>query len=411
MQKVLIFTPEFYPKSNWGGIATFNKNLCSHLLHMGKKVEVVIISNQNKSTKQYILHKNFTITYIPLIPHTTLGDNSFMQSFLKKVFGIGTSYMPQFWHAIFLSLAYRKHLKSALKNGTITAVHTTLYHSCGVFSAFLKNTKFIFHIQGPQILFTAFEKFDLDHILVSFFELIPLITPFSNATFVPCSNGVRDYFQKKFRKKFFTIPNSITFNQTTKRKSSTPNLILYFGQLAYRKGADLVIESFINYKKVNKNAVLILLGNEGVGFGKNRNLTFFEWFNKLDIDETILNDIHFFKAINSKAMLYRLLAKLECIILLPSRVEPFGYSICEALSSGNITITTKTWGAEQQITDTVNGFFVEKTATSIGKMLEKVSNLSVEEKKSISQNALTYSKVHHFPMTSDSYKELYNQPQ
>lgn len=104
----------------------------------------------------------------------------------------------------------------------------------------------------------------------------------------------------------------------------------------------------------------------------------------------------------------RLVFNESKFIILPSREEPFGLVITEALYCGTPAIVAPIGGLIEQVKDGYNGFVLpQNTPEDISKTLIKAKNISPEEYKKMAMNALESNKQHSLQLICDKHVEIY----
>lgn len=97
-------------------------------------------------------------------------------------------------------------------------------------------------------------------------------------------------------------------------------------------------------------------------------------------------------------------------IILPSREEPFGLVITEALYCGTPAIVAPIGGLLEQVTDGFNGFVLsENSADDIAKTLNKAYNMTPELYQKMAGNAVASNKQHNLQLICDKHVEIYQE--
>jgi L-malate glycosyltransferase len=126
------------------------------------------------------------------------------------------------------------------------------------------------------------------------------------------------------------------------------------GLLVYRKGYDIFLEALLELKNYEKNYEVSIFG-QGPEFQK---LSIFSQKNNLPV------------TFNGYIERKRLITELsECdIFVQPSRVEPFGFSVTEAMASGCVPICSKVGGLLDQVIHLDNGLLFDyENSKQLGK--------------------------------------------
>lgn len=97
-------------------------------------------------------------------------------------------------------------------------------------------------------------------------------------------------------------------------------------------------------------------------------------------------------------------------IILPSREEPFGLVITEALYCGTPAIVAPIGGLLEQVTDGLNGFVLsENTPGVIAATLNKAMQMTPEAYKEMAGHAVTSNKQHNLQLICDKHVDLYQE--
>ncbi|EJF07463.1 glycosyltransferase [Thiovulum sp. ES] len=96
--------------------------------------------------------------------------------------------------------------------------------------------------------------------------------------------------------------------------------------------------------------------------------------------------------------------------ILPSRDEPFGLVVSEAIFCGTPAIVSNIGGMKDQVKDGINGFILkENTHDELAKKIKEVENISEKEYKQLSVNALNSNQEHSLENISKKLIEIYNE--
>lgn len=119
------------------------------------------------------------------------------------------------------------------------------------------------------------------------------------------------------------------------------------------------------------------------------------------------NLLHF-KKLNHKNMLLEM--QKADLILLPSLIEGISISILESMSLGKIVAATRVGGNPEVIKDGVSGFLLKpRSIDSIIKIVDKISKISMKDRKAISKNAiLTVNSKFYINRMLGQYKDIFN---
>jgi len=170
---------------------------------------------------------------------------------------------------------------------------------------------------------------------------------------IACSNAIKDHLINYFgtnRDKIRVIYNfidpqlieySLDIKETIKIESTKGKLIIgFFGRFdKEEKGIDILLKSFIKIFEKNNDVVLLFIGN-----GKDENIIS-KYKNKYELP------IHI---VHSQNNVYKYLNEID-ILVLPSRVEPFGIVLIEAGYMKKPVIASNVDGIPEIIDDGING--------------------------------------------------------
>ncbi len=193
-----------------------------------------------------------------------------------------------------------------------------------------------------------------------------------------------------------------------KPKRTKENIILYvgrFSKLAQNKRQDVLIECFKRlYDKGFKNWRLILAGGAEVGVGD-----FIDELNALGkgypikIIESpsfgVLKDFYASSKIFWSASGFGVSEEKE-----PLKVEHFGISVLEAMSSSSVPLAFKAGGHKEIIEEGRNGYLWEKKEGLIKKTEELITNLKLF--RNISSNAREDSKKYSYERFEKEFTSL-----
>jgi len=186
---------------------------------------------------------------------------------------------------------------------------------------------------------------------------------FEKIFILPCVSGLtcsdKDYEKGGRLKKELGIENK--------------KIILYVGRLIKRKGADYLIRAFAKVRKERDDVVLVIVGDEYFGRGKDY---CGDELKSLCKDLGVHDDVYFIGEIKHDALApYYILGDVFVMPGITYRIaEPWGLVLNEAMSFGKPVIATDAVGAAYElIRDGVNGFMVpEKDVNALYKTIKKI---------------------------------------
>ncbi|ADN51735.1 glycosyltransferase family 4 protein [Vulcanisaeta distributa] len=152
-------------------------------------------------------------------------------------------------------------------------------------------------------------------------------------------------------------------------------IIVFVGRLVHEKGPDLVLAAFRELLKWDWNLKLLVIGD-----GPMR-----EYLMGLAHDWGIWNKVYFTGRVNDET-LYSIL-KVSDLAILPSRYEPFGITILEAMAAGLAVITTRVGGPDEIVRDWYNGVKVSPNNVDEIINVAKILLSNDELRRGIARNA------------------------
>ncbi len=205
---------------------------------------------------------------------------------------------------------------------------------------------------------------------------------------IVCSNYMVDEVSRVHgvpKDKLIMIPNGIDVSYIDSVKvppgfrdlyaMPSERLIVFVGRLVHEKGPDLVLAAFRELLKWDWNLKLLIVGDGPMK----------EHLMGLAHDWGIWDKVYFTGRVNDET-LYSIL-KVSDLAILPSRYEPFGITILEAMAAGIAVITTRVGGPNEIVRDWYNGVKVmpDNVDEIIGAAKVLLSN--DELRSSIAKNA------------------------
>ncbi len=386
---VAIISPEYPPLTNFGGVARFNKNLTKVLTDMGHNVYVLTfdgVGDEEKITQK----EGETIIYVKLKTRLKVVNFFYYKFPLGILRIILARYLPDLlffldWN-LFSFMAFRNLNKKVF----FSAIHTPTYNGPAFFiAAFYKEISFFLHSQGPEYLLNKYKEPSLNRKIKSCIEKIYIMK--YSSRIIACSKNVLREIGSTFplyRKRVVYIPNFIDTRLYKNTEQLNKNNIVFFGRLEYRKGPDIVLNSFIHLARTNTNLRLYFIGANDYGF-KYKNVTydFYNLLEKYEIPPSMRKRIFVFPRIDDINTLIELLKQIKGLAVFPSRYEPFGFVYIEAMALGYLVIASNQGGGNEIIHHGKNGFLVQPKIPSLTKTLKKIHKLTNKEITSITKNA------------------------
>jgi len=162
------------------------------------------------------------------------------------------------------------------------------------------------------------------------------------------------YFNKWDIKNLFLIENGIDFEKFNKikRKPEQGNF-LYFGRIDVNKGLDLLFRTLADIKDLNWQLNIV-----GSGFKKTVND-----LKRLAYELDILKKI-FWHGFLTESELFKLLSRSH-ICFFSSRYEGFGFSLIEAMATGNICLANNIPAFRYIIDNKKDGFLMNFSKSDV----------------------------------------------
>jgi glycosyltransferase involved in cell wall biosynthesis len=152
-------------------------------------------------------------------------------------------------------------------------------------------------------------------------------------------------------------------------------IIVFVGRLVHEKGPDLVLAAFRELLRWNWNLKLLIVGD---GPMREYLMELAQWWG-------IWDKVYFTGRVDDET-LYSIL-KVSDLAILPSRYEPFGITILEAMAAGLPVITAKVGGPGEIIHDWYNGIKVSPNDVSSIVVAAKALLSNDELRLNIAKNA------------------------
>lgn len=184
--------------------------------------------------------------------------------------------------------------------------------------------------------------------LSSYYEKLGSETYYKFSKILSVSQHLANNIEDKFNVDVTVVPNTVDISAFEFKEKEKNNNLFYFvstGSLKYNKRMDLLIKSFYNCFKYNKNVKLYIFG-EGT---ERKNLE------KL-ISEFDIMDQVYLMGLKSRTEIAEKFSESDCFVLASMR-ETFGVAYIEAMAMGLPVIATKCGGPEDFI-DNSNGILV-----------------------------------------------------
>lgn len=389
--KIAIISPEFPPKTSWGGVATFNNNLAKLLVAQGNQV-IIFTSLDVKNGEDVIVKDKDTTT---ICIRNNFGAKAI--NFLYYIFPFGPIRKILYRHFPKILTAFEWNFFSLLsfhsftKTNDIDAIHTPVFGAPALFiSLAYRNIPLIAHWQGSEEFKTALKIHWLDNAIIE--SVHNMYMRFCAIIIVACSAQIYKHLSQKLNIKKFKIwyiPNFINTNDFKNIKTRLNRLsLLFVGRLEYRKGTDLVAKAFVRLAKNINNLQLTFVGEDKQEWDVNgRTVSFQTWFSHIRMPRRVRKRVIFISRIDDPQKMISLLKQKRGIAVLPSRYEPFGFTYIETMMAGYIVLASSIGGGKEIIRDGRNGFLIKPSINEIVKTLRRAISLNAAGALSITQNA------------------------
>lgn len=406
---IALFSTEYPPFNNTGGIATFMSTLAKHLADTGHAV-TVFTDGKNALTRPSVIN---SVTVVPLLAsHSNplskaLFRNILARCVIKVLKKLAPSSYELLRHNIFVFFTFASYPN----HNKFQAAHTpVLFAPAYLLSFIFSSLPVIAHAQGPDELLQPYDLVSWDTKLKARIEASYM----KRARFViPCSQAIRRYLidvHKYLREKIIYIPNFLdtTLFPAPEGTVNTSTLI-FFGRMEKRKGPDLVVKAFAAVANDYPRMKLILLGEDAPSWrvGK-RFVTFQDYVKSLKLPASAVRRITFMPRVDERPQLLGVLRQNRGIAILPSRFEPFGFVYIEAMMMGLLTVASTRGAGGEIIENGSEGFVVNPDSGDIASCIRKIRTLSAQELARITLRArrkiiLRYDTSR----VSNSYDSLY----
>ena len=390
-KNIAIRSSEYPIFENKGGIASFSYNLAKILSSQNYKVHIITYDGMGKNKKA--IFKNKLI--IHTVPYKT---NNKIFNFLYYRFPLGLLRKMLYankHHMLIERLDWKIfsyfEFRRLHKKFKFAVVHASSFDYPTFAALFFRRTiPFICHVQSIQQILNRFENSDLDHRAKAWIESLDI--QYLSTQVVACSQIIQRLLLNlypKISKKTSYIYNAIYAKSYRNKNPINKNNIVFVGRLDYRKGTDILLNSFLQLAHHQKHLQLWLIGQNMPSFPSKKGYINFEsYIQNKQIPFHILKRIHILPRIDNKKELIRLLQDIKGIGVFPSRHEPFGYVYIEAMALGYITIASS-YGAGSEIIDkNINGFLTLPNTKNLSATIKTVFNLTNTELYAISERAV-----------------------
>jgi glycosyltransferase involved in cell wall biosynthesis len=334
MHKVAIISREFYPHTNFGGMATFYENLSESLINHGVHVEIF---TQGVANKMITMNNGIIINYVTL---NKIFGRSLLHGNPKKCFSrfcinlgkrLKSAFLKRHKKIKFDFIEVHEHmgLGLAFKDLDVpinTTIHTPLYF---ILRKFPKTI--------PEIKRNTISKIlDIENQAIN-----------ASQSLIFLSNDMRNEVSKDIEINNLTsiytmynpckIPDTIHYDAFKQHRLK----ILYFGRLEERKGVHLLPQILSIFQKQQIDFELNIAGNdstykgssmlkylEGEFLNLNINFNYFGFLDKDELGKKILEN---------------------SVVIVPSLYDNSAFAAQEAMSYGRFTICSNKGGTSEYV--------------------------------------------------------------
>lgn len=336
---------------------------------LAAKTGAVIYTNRDKGISRYVMDE-VPIIRIPLykpIPHGQFASKGLKKS-IEEIINQNDSshFIPDVivGHFINPQLQVLNILKKYYKSAKTALV----YHLPAEIpmSISIYGNKFLEYIDDVDIL--GFRNKTLEQIFKN-------KTGFDKKTFI-CYSGIPDHY--------ITESNSHNFDGNIKS-------FIYVGEMIERKFPVQILDALMTVYPDNDYHI------DYIGEGQQTNVI------KRKISTYSLHKCVSIHGKVPRDTIKTMYDKAQCMIMI-SKGEAYGLVYLEAMSRGCITIASRNEGFDGIIKDGYNGFLCEAgNSDELASIIKHINTLSLEERKTISENAITTAKL----LTDYNVAQLY----
>lgn len=230
---------------------------------------------------------------------------------------------------------------------------------------------------------------------------------------IACSNSIKSYLVNYFEieeKRIKVIYNMVNQNEVkiTESKNTLidkylipqPKFIIGFiGRFDFmEKGVDILLHSFKQFQNKDYKIHLVLLGN-GI--------------DKKNIEEFVAENNLFVTVIDEKLNVFDFIQLFD-VLILPSRIEPFGLSIIEAALMKKVVIASDIDGISEIIEHEKNGLLFQ--SENVDDLTQQIIKVYKDNTLASSLSANLYNKVLEnytadkiIPQYEKTYLDLFNE--
>jgi glycosyltransferase involved in cell wall biosynthesis len=281
--------------------------------------------------------------------------------------------------------------------------------------SFITRTPFGFTTHASDV--SVLKKLPLAGILVRFVcRRAKFYTAVSNRTAGKLQDMFNeDEWNKVYSKKLSTIPMGVPTNTVQKYDSIIKNLraeynispdkkiVLFIGRLAEKKGVSYLINALSLLDKHTLNKLHVIIAGDGQLRDDLEGLT-------TDLALTNVTFVGYVSGDTKNALFS--MADITCfpsIIDSMNDSEGFPVSVMESMAAGKIVAASNVTGAEDIISDGIDGYiFEQKSAKAVAEKLKTISDLSSVQIKDIERKSKKMSDKFSWPVIADQHMKEFS---
>lgn len=386
---IALITIEFVSEDYFdGGLANYTYRLAKTLIQLGHKPIVFVSSFKNEKIdlEGIEVHRIKIEKYDEWI---------YKNKFLCKPYTIAKRvlYKPLKWgsHENYFDIKsqskqFNKRIQEIHQENKFDIIHYTHLSAVGLYRP--KNIPSIARLSSSTLLCHEFGGYGvLDRSIQQQEELELKALKKMDGIFGP-SRTIADHLSKQINKPVEVIETPYIEekkeldNSVYEKELAGKKYILFFGSINLIKGAGTISKIIYNILEANPTYYFVFVGRDR---GSEIPSVPMIQFIKEKAGKYADHVIHIESLVHTK--LYPIIQNCE-FCALPSRIDNFPNTCIEAMAHGKIVIGTKGNGFEQLIDQNESGFLIEvDDDKKLLETIQKIINLSPEEKKRIETNA------------------------
>jgi glycosyltransferase involved in cell wall biosynthesis len=356
---------ELPPETSWGGIATSARSMAEAFSRRGISVDVICLSN-DKNERHEKINDNLQIHRITLNFNHRLLDALYFSFLSRKLKSFLKRFFPSVVYTFEWNLFALVKFKQLQRRKNFDFIYTAEYNSPALLISYFYKVPIVIIVWGWNSLLSSHNNLpaDLNLRIRDFLERmyvkrakVVMTVSWLMADLIHQWVGIT--------KRVGVIPffvDAKLFRPTSKKENK---IILFVGRIEFRKGVDLLLQSFVSISKEFPKHRLIMVGSEVASFPgkKGKLISFRKYLQSPKIPASIRKKIKIVDWLGHKELVDYYQKSAVCVF--PSRFEPFGLVVLEAMACGKPVIGSLGTGMEEMIVHKKNGLLVEPTLEGI----------------------------------------------